>query len=106
MQGYPATISDDGQSAEFDAAVIFPKVLESGSAALWDWQCEFLCEHTYLTNYRCIDDIWGEDTQGQERIECEIEAVDNNNVRITWGIDIREEYSLAIDFGAVYKGGS
>jgi hypothetical protein len=54
--GYPCTMSSDFMSCSFDAAALFPKIKQSGNAALWSWQCEYVPYHTLLQNYEVHED--------------------------------------------------
>jgi hypothetical protein len=91
--GFPATVSSDGMSATFDAASTFAKVRESGDARLWNWEAEFVKEHTYLMDYEVLDDVLT-GTSGTG-IYASIEAVDANMVKISWGIDLNEQIAYA-----------
>jgi hypothetical protein len=108
LSGYPAQLSNDGSYITFNAMEIFEKVKESGDARLWDWQCEFVTEHTRLVNYRSYsenDPRFIQDQTG-DRIYAQIDAVDKNNVRIGWQINIVPEIKaterLSIRFEARY----
>jgi len=92
--GYPATISEGYDSATFDAGSAFSRVLESGDAALWQWEAEFVKEHTYLMDYQVVDDpllSTAIPTSTGTRIYCGIEAVDASMVRISWQINADEQ---------------
>ncbi len=88
--GIDCAIALDFLSCSFDAQAIFPKVESSGDATLWDWNCEYVSEHTFLSNYDVIDDTVTPDSGGTG-IYCSITAEDTATVRINWGIDIDEE---------------
>lgn len=120
--GNIATISSDGTSAIFDAVSAFSKVLASGDATQWIWECEFVGEHTFLNDYEVREDDslslsdagdagGGTDTEG---IFCRIEALDENMVSITWHINVFEQvlyqttprgngHCLAIRFRATHQ---
>ncbi|MBU0728484.1 MAG: hypothetical protein KKE17_08330 [Proteobacteria bacterium] len=88
--GLPCTINADFFSCTFDAATIFPKIQQSGNAGLWNWNCEYVIEHTILKNYEVRDDASLDlDTAG--RIYCDINATDETTVTINWGFDVNEE---------------
>jgi len=109
LSGYPAELSEDGSFITFNSWEMFPKVLKSGDARLWDWQCEFVKEHTTLLNY----DIYSDDDpqfiqdQAGERIYAKIEAVDQKNIKIEWDINIVPQLKpgkiLSIRFEARYN---
>jgi len=108
--GYPAVLSEDGKSISFDAQKIFAKVKESGDARLWDWQCEFVKELTFLENYIVISDDDPAIDQVQDvskKIYADIKAVDKKTVNISYGIPIRTELkvgnTLSIRFEARYN---
>lgn len=122
QSGNIATISEDGTSAVFDAVSAFSKVLASGDATQWSWECEFVSEYTFLSDYEVMEDDalspadaggagGGTDTEG---IFCRIEAVDANMVKITWQINAFEQvlyqttpegngHCLAIRFRATHQ---
>lgn len=116
--GIPATISPEGDSATFDAASAFSKVLASGSASQWTWECEFVQEHTYLQGYEVRYDALipggSSDTEPPaDGAYAGIQAVDANMVRITWPFDVSEQieymstdealgHRLVIRFRAAY----
>jgi hypothetical protein len=109
--GFPATVSPDGLSATFDAASTFTRVRESGDARLWNWEAEFVKEHTHLKDYEVLDDVLtGVSGTG---VYASIEAVDANMVKISWGINLNEQlvfvtsssgggHSLVVRFRASY----
>jgi len=116
--GYPVTISESYDSATFDAASAFARVLESGDASLWQWEAEFVQEHTYLLDYEAEEDpllTTAISTSGAAtRIYCGIEAVDASMVRISWQINVNEQvvyptspqgngHMLVIRFSASYQ---
>ncbi len=117
--GYPAVISPAFDSATFDAASAFERVLASGDASLWEWEAEFVREHTYLLDYRVEDDPATTTTTattdtGTENIYCQIEAEGAAMVRITWQINLDEQivypstpqgsgHMLVIRFRAAYR---
>lgn len=117
--GYPAVIEEGGGSATFDAASAFTRVLSSGDASLWQWEGEFVREHTYLVDYVVEDDpltgtTSAADQTGSGSIYCRIEAVDAAMVRIIWQIDVNEQiiypttpqgngHILVIKFRATYR---
>jgi hypothetical protein len=109
MAGYPAEISADGSSVIFNAAEIFDKIKESGDARLWEWECEFVREHTNLLNYESVSDDAPEFEQSDEdnRIYAQIEPVDMENVKISWQINIIPEikpgHTLSVRFEARYR---
>ena len=88
--GLACIMADDYTSCTFDAAEMFFKVAQSGNAALWDWQCNFVPEHTLLQNYEVGADTLQNDASAGG-IYCEMEAVDETTARITWGVDARIE---------------
>lgn len=105
--GYPCVMSTDYTSCTFDAAGFYPKIKNSGDAALWDWQCEFVAEHTTLTDY-LVDEHSLVNTSTAERIDCSISAVDETSVQINWGVNAKDEVSyvshmLAIRLWANYR---
>lgn len=94
--GYPAIISESYDSATFDATSAFARVLSSGDASAWQWEAEFVKEHTYLKDYVVEDDPLTTTTTAASDTEtaniyCQIEAEDTNMVRITWQIDLNEQ---------------
>jgi len=113
--GYPIVIGEDGDSGTFDSASVFEKVLDSQDATLWDWECDFVSEHTFLNDYDAYDDtVVPLDSEGSEAIYCRIEAIDASTVRIAWQIDVHEQvlfktspkgngHMLAIRFRAIYR---
>jgi len=117
--GYPATISDGYDSATFDATSAFARVLSSGDASLWQWEAEFVKEHTYLKDYEVEEDPLTATTTATtdtdtDNIYCRIEAENSNMVRITWQIDVNEQivytshpqgagHMLVIRFKAYYR---
>jgi len=125
--GHIAAVSKDGASAVFDAASAFSKVLSSGDATLWNWECEFVREYTYLKDYEVREDDSlsssdtgdtgtdpGTDDSATEGIFCRIEAIDAHMVRIDWHINAFEQviyqttpqgngHCLAIRFRATYQ---
>lgn len=109
LSGYPAELSEDGSFITFDSFSMFPKVLESGDARLWDWQCEFVKEHTTLLNYEVYSDDDPQFIQDQagERVYAKISAVDQKNVKIEWDINIIPQLKpgkiLSIRFEARYN---
>ncbi|MCB9481814.1 MAG: hypothetical protein H6681_02680 [Desulfobacteraceae bacterium] len=109
LSGYPAELSEDGSFITFDSFSMFPKVLESGDARLWDWQCEFVKEHTTLLNYEVYSDDDPQFIQDQagEKVYAKISAVDQKNVKIEWDINIIPQLKpgkiLSIRFEARYN---
>ncbi len=109
LTGYPSELSEDGTYLTFNAKEIFPKVKESGDARLWDWECEFVLELTKLENYKVYSDSDPDFIQNEldEKIYAEITAIDENNVMISWKINIFQEIkpgsSMSIRFEARYK---
>ena len=100
MNGYPTIISEGYDSATFDATSAFARVLSSGDASSWQWEAEFVKEHTYLKDYVVEDDPLTTTTTattdtGSDNIYCLIEAEDSNMVRITWQIDLNEQLVYA-----------
>lgn len=98
---------EDFMSAEIDALNLFENVKESGSVKLWDWQCEFEQDHTSLENYEVVSDDANQlATPEDERIYARIEPVDDQYIRITWGINAQEEIKISqkivVVFEAVY----
>jgi hypothetical protein len=91
--GVPCSIAEDYLSCTVDAAALFPEIIgASGDPALWDWQCEYVPEHTVLRNYEGLDDALRPENEGTG-IYCEMEAVDADPaaVRVNWGIHVDEE---------------
>ncbi len=115
--GYPATISEDYGSATFDAASAFARVLVSSDAARWQWEAEFVKEHTHLLEYEVEEDPMLDTAipvSSGERIYSTIEAVDASMVRISWQINADEQiiyptspqangHMLVIRFRATYQ---
>ncbi len=120
--GIVAVISEDGCSATFDAVSAFAKVLASGDAAQWNWEGEFVREHTFLMDYEVRqDDALSSSESGETGTDdgaggifCRVEAVDANMVKITWEIDVFEQiiyqttpqgsgHCLAIRFRATHQ---
>lgn len=117
--GYPAVIDEGGGSATFDAASAFARVLSSGNASLWQWEGEFVREHTYLKDYEVEDDPLTGGTSAVNQtdtgnIYCLVEAVDAAMVRIVWQVDVNEQivypstpqgsgHMLVIKFRATYQ---
>lgn len=120
--GIVAVISEDGCSATFDAASAFAKVLASGDATQWNWEGEFVREHTFLLDYEVMqDDTLSSPGSGETGTDdgaggifCRVEAVDANMVEITWEIDVFEQiiyqttppgsgHCLAIRFRATHQ---
>lgn len=96
--GYPAIISEGYDSATFDATSAFARVLSSGDASSWEWEAEFVKEHTYLMDYVVEDDPLNTTTTATtdtetdtDNIYCQISAEDTNMVRITWQINLDEQ---------------
>jgi len=94
--GYPITISEDGQSATFyvtDNSSYFPfeKLKQSGSAELWEWQCDYVAEHAKLQNYMACEqgDSNALCEAAGEPITCGIEAA-GTTVTIHFGIDLTD----------------
>ncbi|MCP4716196.1 MAG: hypothetical protein GY868_13850 [Deltaproteobacteria bacterium] len=94
--GFVVSLEPDGTSATIDMAdnstyFPFPKVYATGSAELWDWQCEYIAEHTNLRNYQSCAD--GNDlavcSESQQKIFCDIVA-NGTDVTISFGIDISD----------------
>ncbi|MRR21232.1 hypothetical protein EG827_13730 [bacterium] len=113
--GIPAVVSSSGDSATFDASSAFSKVLASGDARLWNWECDFIKEHTQLKDYEVLDDYLSTTgTSGASGgIACTIEALDANMVKISWQINVNEQilhitsaqgggHCLVIRFRATY----
>lgn len=115
--GYPVTISESYDSATFDAGSAFANVLASGDAGQWQWEAEFVQEHTYLMDYQVEEDpllTTTIPTSTGSRIYCGIEAVDASMVRISWQINADEQivyptspqgngHMLVIRFSASYQ---
>jgi hypothetical protein len=117
--GYPTVIDESGGSATFDAASAFSRVLSSGDASLWQWEGEFVREHTYLKDYEVEDDPLTGGTSATNQtdngnIYCRIEVVDAAMVRIIWQVDVNEQivfpstpqgsgHMLVIKFRATYQ---
>ncbi|MGM0418968.1 MAG: hypothetical protein ACQEQS_09615 [Thermodesulfobacteriota bacterium] len=109
LAGYQAEISADGASVTFNASKIFEKVKESGDARLWQWECEFVTEHTNLLNYEAVSvyDPDFDQTDEENRIYAQIEPVDMEKVKISWETDILPEikpgHTLSVRFEARYR---
>lgn len=101
--GPKVTIDEDGTAVTFDAAPFFEKVKRSGSAALWQWQCEFNT-HTQLVNFEVLDD---EDVTVVNGFYPEISVLDSGKVHISWKFDLQTYFSvgdqIVIAFEAYYK---
>ncbi len=90
--GADCLMAEDFLSCTFDAQAVFSKVEQSGDAALWDWNCEFVDEYTELRSYEVLDDALAADsTDTTDNINCSITTVDESSVTITWGINADQE---------------
>ena len=109
LTGYHGTISEDGTTIDFDALQIFDKVKKSGDVRLWEWECEFVKEHTNLLNYDVVEDGDTDyiETPDNEKIYADIYPFDGSTLRISWKINIIPEIkpgkTMAIRFEARYK---
>ncbi len=98
-RGAECVMAEDYLSCTFDAQAVFSKVAQSADAASWDWNCEFVEEHTVLRTYEVKDDALDTDsTDTTGRIYCSIAAGDDQtSVTITWGTVIDEEVYMNVD---------
>jgi hypothetical protein len=109
LSGYQAELSEDGSFVIFDSFKMFEKVMASGDARLWDWQCEFVKEHTNLLDYEIYSDDDPQFIQDQagEKIYAQITALDQRNIKIEWDINIVPQLKpgkiLSIRFEARYN---
>ncbi|MFC1592362.1 hypothetical protein ACFL43_07540 [Thermodesulfobacteriota bacterium] len=95
--GYSIQIDDEGQVATFsilDDSGYFPleKVQRSGGAEKWDWDCEYITQHTHLSNYEACEEDSALalcDSSGT-RMACGIEA-SGTDITITFGVDLSDE---------------
>lgn len=85
---------------------------QSGNASNWNWSCDFVSEHTYLKNYRTLDEKVKK--PGEDAIFCRTQVVSPNLVKIIWSInaskeivyptdDKSTEHMLAIEFMGTYN---
>lgn len=104
--GPEVTIDEDGTSATFDASKFFRKVLKSGSASAWTWECEF-DNHTHLSHFDAYDDEVNDTIDADKRIYSSIEVLESGDVKISWGFDIYKYFvvkdQIVIAFEAYYK---
>ena len=113
--GIPVAFNADGTSVSFDPTAIFEKVNNSGDAGLWEWRCDFIPEHTHITNFTVCetgsnDALCNDDTEN--RYAASITVISANEVKIDYGISLDEETGvdfttgdrIAIRFEANYIG--
>ncbi|TWI70299.1 ZU5 domain-containing protein [Desulfobotulus alkaliphilus] len=96
--GHRAAFTEDGTGVILDTFPVFEKVRASGDARLWRWESVFVAELTRLVNYKTVDEQnpYVQPFPVNERLYAEIEAVNEREIRLSWGFDLPMEMESEI----------